>query len=392
LRKAAKITTISAESRAFKRVLMVAGEASADLHGSNLVKEMRRLNPDLAFLGIGGSAMQRAGVEILFSSKEMAVVGLTEIFSKLNIILKASFKLKHILKNDSPDLLILIDYPGFNINLAKAASKHGIPVLYYISPQVWAWRKGRVKKIGNRITRMAVILPFEEPFYQKEGVNVDYVGHPLLDACPINFKEYSAQKELGNGSARIVVGLLPGSRTQEVESLLQTMVGAVEILKNTYPDMTCVLPLAPTIDPEIVRPFTEASEVSIEIAKGDIYKALGRCNVALVASGTATLDTAIMGVPMVVVYKVSLLTYWAAKMVVKVPHIGLVNLVAEKEIVPELIQNDVTPQKVAQELSRLIENKDLRDETIKNLKTVRQKLGGGGASKETAKIALEMME
>jgi lipid-A-disaccharide synthase len=390
LKEAAKIFRPLADSRDFRFVLIVAGEASADLHGSNLVKAMKRLDPGIVFWGIGGKKMEQTGVKLLVSSSDMAVVGVTEVLSRIKTIKRASKKLKTILKDKHPDLLILIDYPDFNIHIARTAKRLKIPVLYYISPQVWAWRRGRVRKIARRVDRMAVILPFEEMFYRRREIKVDYVGHPLLDAL-----KYGAgtekRKEDGFESFYPVLGILPGSRKEEIRNLLPVMVEAAEYLSRKYPEMLCILPLAPTIEPEFVKTFIHKSPVETKIIRGDIHKALSACNAAMVTSGTATLDTAIMGVPMVVVYKVSFLSYLVGRMVVKVPHIGLVNLVAGQEVVPELIQNEVTAHRLFREVEGILENREVNLNMKRKLKGVKERLGKGGASERTARIALEMM-
>ena len=391
LRKAVRISRPFANSKDSKFVVIVAGEASADLHGSNLVKAMVRLNPNIVFWGIGGQRLEQAGVKTLFSSSDMAVVGVTEVIGKLYTIVKALRKLKSILKNDRPDLLILIDYPDFNINIAKTAKRFQIPVLYYISPQIWAWRRGRVKKLLRRIDRMAVILPFEEEFFRKSGMEVEYVGHPLLDACPGELDKVKAKVQLGLEHDYPVVGLLPGSREQEIRNLLPVMIKSAEILGRSYPNIRCLLPLARTVEPEFVQTFIENSAVSVKVIKGDIYHALGVCDVALVASGTVTLETAIMGIPMVIIYRVSPISFWVGKIVIKVPCIGLVNLVAEEKVVPELIQDEVTPDRLAHEAMSILEHEDIRANMIMKLKDVKESLGRRGASERTTKIALEMM-
>ena len=376
-------------------VLMVAGEASADLHGSNLVKAMKRLDPDIVFWGIGGEKMDRAGVRILISASHMAVVGMTEVLNKLPVIARASRKLKSILKKNRPDLLILLDYPGFNIHIARTAKRFQVPVLYYISPQVWAWRSGRVKKMSRRIDRMAVILPFEEEFYSRRGMRVDYVGHPLMDASGIGKQKEKCGKihsyPFTSDFRYPVIGLLPGSRNEEIKNLFPDMLRSVEIMKRRYPEMHCLLPLAPTIEPEFIQSFIENPAAGIDIIRGDIQRVLSLCDVVLVASGTATLDAAIAEVPMVIVYRVSRVSYWIGKRVIKVPYIGLVNLVAGEKVVPELIQQEVTPQRIASEALAILENADIREQMKKNLGLVKERLGGRGASGKTAEIALEMM-
>jgi lipid-A-disaccharide synthase len=370
--------------------LIVAGEASADLHGSNLVRAMKSLDPQLTFSGIGGRMMEAAGVKILVPSSDMAVVGLTEVFSRWRTIFKAYFELKTILKHRSPGLLILIDYPDFNIPLARQAKRFSVPVLYYISPQVWAWRAGRMKKLARRVDRMAVILPFEEDYFRRKGMAVDYVGHPLLDAIPADLNRREAMTHFSLEGRYPVIGLLPGSRKEEVVRLLPTMMKAAELLKTRYPMLACLLPCASTISLGLIQSITSRSTVPIKIIEGDIYRVLSACDFALVKSGTATLETAIMGVPMVIVYHVSPISYWAARMAIKVPFIGLVNLVAGDRVVPELIQNDMTPENLVREIVDILESSDRREKMLKKLGEVRERLRKG-ASDRTAQIALGMM-
>ncbi|HIJ41764.1 MAG TPA: lipid-A-disaccharide synthase, partial [Deltaproteobacteria bacterium] len=351
------------------------------------------LRPEARFCGIGGKNLERAGVHILFHSSEMAVVGLTEAVVRIRTIFRAARRVKTILREKRPDLLILLDYPEFNLYLAKFARRLNIPVLYYISPQVWAWRKGRVKKIARRITRMAVILPFEKDFYRKRGIQVDYVGHPLMDRCRETvFIERNSQVMLTDDADGPVIGLLPGSRKEEIRNLLPEMIKAVKILKRDYPRILCLLPLADTISREFIHPFIDNAPVNIQIREGEIHETLGRCDLAMVTSGTATLDTAIMAVPMVVVYRVSRLSYLAGKALIRVPFISLVNLVAGKKVVCELIQDNLTAETLAYEAGILLRNKTLRERMRGDLMEVRRLLGRGGASEKTARIAVDMME
>ena len=371
--------------RNFKFVVIVAGEASADLHASNLVRAMMRSEPGIVFWGIGGKKMEEAGVKIIFSSSDMAVVGLTEGFSKLGIIARAAKQIKTILKKSRPDLLILIDYPGFNLHVAKTAKKFNVPVLYYIAPQVWAWRRGRVKKIARRIDHMAVILPFEADFYKNSGIAVDYVGHPVLDSVS---KEHFPSIPESNCP---VVGIIPGSRIEEIRNLLPVMISAAEILEKRYGSIKYILPLAPTIDQKFVQSFIEGSRISIEVCKSSIYSALSICDAAMVTSGTATLETAVMGVPMVIIYKISPFSYWLAKKVIKTSFIGLVNLIAGERVVSELIQNEATPERLAGEILNILENKEAMNVMKNKMEYVKQSLGKAGASEKTAEIALKMM-
>jgi lipid-A-disaccharide synthase len=381
-----------ADVRKTKDVLIVAGEASADLHGSNLVRAMKRLDPAISFYGIGGKHMEEAEVKILIPASDMAVVGLTEVFSKIHKIAKARRKLKSLLKNNRPDLFIPIDYPGFNIHMAGLAKRYNVPVLYYISPQVWAWRTGRVKKIAKRVDRMAVILPFEEEFYRERGIDVEYVGHPLLDSIPQDLDRVEIIRKLDLENAYPVLGVLPGSRNEEIRNHLPVMIKAIEILSSRYPHLRCLLPLAPTIAPDLVQSFLKQSSAEINISQSSFYETLTACDLALVASGTATVETAIMGVPMVLVYRASPITSWVAKRFIKVPFIGLVNLVAGERVIPELIQYDVTPDRLAHEALEILEGGQKRENMIEKLGMVRERLGRGGASERTARIAMEMLK
>ncbi len=377
--------------RKTKDVLIVAGEASADLHGSNLVRAIKRLDSSISFHGIGGKHMEEAGVKILIPASDMAVVGLTEVFSKLLKILQAHRTLKNLLKNCPPDLLIPIDYPGFNLHLAGVAKRYKVPVLYYISPQVWAWRTGRVKKIAKRVDRMAVILPFEERFYRQRGVDVEYVGHPLMDSIPQHLDKNEIIRKMGLENAYPVLGLLPGSRNEEIGNHLPVMIKAVEILSSHYPHLRGLLPVAPTIHPERVQSFLKQSPAEISLSQSSIYDTLTACDLALVASGTATVETAILGIPMVLVYRASAITFWVAKRVVKVPFLGLVNLVAGEQVIPELIQDDVTPDRLAHEALAILEGGQKRENMIEKLGKVKLRLGRGGAAERTAKIAIDML-
>lgn len=376
-----------------KRILIVAGEASADLHGANLIKAIRELNPDIYFYGIGGERIKRMGAEVLFDSSSMAVVGFMEVFSKLKTIIKASRELKKSLDVYHPDMLVLIDYPDFNLNLAKFARKRGIPVLYYISPQVWAWRRGRVKKIARLVDKMLVILPFELSFYEEEELDVEFVGHPLIDVAKPEFSKEETLEKFQLGKDKVIVVLLPGSRKSEVELLLPKMLKASSILNERLEDLQFVLPVASTISKDEIEKIINnfSSSVKINVITNNIYDVINVSSVVIVASGTATLEAAIMNSPMVILYKVSPLTYLIGKLLVKVKDIGLVNLVAGKRVVSELIQNDVTPERIADEVMRILEDKELSLKIKDELNWVKEKLGDPGASSRAARIVAGMV-
>jgi lipid-A-disaccharide synthase len=375
-----------------KNVMIVAGEASGDVYGARLVLAFKKLAPDITFFGLGGPEMENAGVRVIHQVSDLSVVGLTEIIPKMRCISRALSDLKRLLKGDPPDLLILIDYPGFNLNLAKKAHSLGIPVFYYIPPQLWAWRERRAKKIGQRVDRVAVILPFEREFYQKHGLEVDYVGHPLLDLSLPSKNDDEIRKDLGISHEHDpILALLPGSRAEEIIKLMPAMMDAAEIISRSYPRLCCILPLASTVGEDVVKPYLENATVDIKIGRSDTKEILKIADLAFIASGTATLEAAIMETPMVIAYKVSPLTYMLGRFLVKVSHIGLVNLVAGKAIVPELIQGNATSSRLAEEGLAILGNDGMRREMKKELQLVKKQLGRGGASKKAASIAGEMM-
>jgi len=375
----------------FKRVMIVAGEASGDLHGSNLVKAIHCIDPQIRFYGIGGEKLRSAGVEIVSDLSEMAVVGLTEVLSKLGFILGVRRKLKKILQEKQTDLLILIDYPDFNLSLAKEARKNGVKVFYYISPQVWAWRKGRIYKIAKLVDRMAVILPFEAAIYEGVKLDVSFVGHPLLDAIKKKYTCEEALKKFDLREGTTTVGILPGSRDSEVKRLLPAMLKAAEILEDRLPSVQFVLPLAGTLDYDFVAGIVDRSSANVKIIKDNVYDVIGLSDIAMVASGTATLETAFLGIPMIVVYKISTLSYLIGRAIINVDNIGLVNIIAGKTVVPELVQGDANPERMADEVYDILTSGARMNEMKRDLIDVSKKLGGPGASKRAAELVCEMI-
>jgi len=375
----------------FKRVMIVAGEASGDLHGSNLVKAIHCIDPQIRFYGIGGEKLRSAGVEIVSDLSEMAVVGLTEVLSKLGFILGVRRKLKKILQEKHTDLLILIDYPDFNLSLAKEARKNGVKVFYYISPQVWAWRKGRIYKIAKLVDRMAVILPFEAAIYEGVKLDVSFVGHPLLDAIKKKYTCEEALKKFDLREGTTTVGILPGSRDSEVKRLLPAMLKAAEILEDRLPSVQFVLPLAGTLDHDFVAGIVDQSSANVKIIKDNVYDVIGLSDIAMVASGTATLETAFLGIPMIIVYKISALSYLIGRAIINVDNIGLVNIIAGKTVVPELVQRDANPERMADEVYDILTSGARMNEMKRDLIDVSKKLGGPGASKRAAELVCEMI-
>ncbi len=374
-----------------KKILIVAGEASGDLHGAEVVKALLHLRPETRVLAMGGLRMRQAGAEIVVDSGELSVVGITEVLGKFGKILQAYFGLKKILKQNQISLLLLIDFPDFNLLLARAAKKAGVPVFYYISPQVWAWRSGRVRKIAGRVSKMAVIFPFEVPLYKEVGLEVEFVGHPLLDHLPLLESESHPGPRLVQSDTPLIA-LLPGSRESEVKSLLPEMVRAAEIIRARKPGATFVLPAAPTVNMADVRKILSASSLTIPVVEGQTYQAIRKSELAIVASGTVTLETAILGKPMVIVYQVSPLSYWVGRAMIKVKWVGLANIVAGRSVVPELLQNEARGERIAAEALKILDDKGYRERMMAGIGDVRKELGTPGAAERVARIALEMME
>ena len=385
-------TKKSMENKKTKTVMIVAGEASGDMHGASIVREMLRIDPSLNFYGIGGNMMQEAGVKLLVNASETAVVGLTEVISKLGALFRIIRQMKISLDEMKPELVILIDYPDFNLNfVAPAAKKRGIKIFYYISPQVWAWRKNRINKIKRLVDKMAVILPFEVDTYAAKGFAVDYVGHPLLDLVKPAYSKQASQKIFNLDESKITIGLLPGSRLSEVVQLLPEMLRAAEILAQKIQNVQFILPLADTLEEKTVDDMVSAFNVKVKVISGQTYDAVSCCDLAIVASGTATLETALLGVPMIIIYKISPLSYFIGRLIVNVKNIGLANIIAGKTVVPELIQENASGNRIASEAIDILTDGKRKLEMIKELAAIRSKLGNPGAARKTAELAYHML-
>lgn len=369
-----------------KNILIVAGEASGDMHGANLVKEILKIDPGIRFFGIGGDMMKEAGVKISHHAREMAIVGIFEVINKLSLIRKAMKDMVELMDTVKPDAVILIDYPDFNLRVAKKAKDRGIKVIYYISPQVWAWRKGRVKTISRVVDKMLVVFPFEVPVYRDAGVDVEFVGHPLMDAVPVGQDRKSARRELCFGEDDTVIGLLPGSRKKEVEYLLPEMLQAARLIAKKVGGARFAVPVANTLDTGYIKGFIEGSGIDVQLFSGKTYSVMAASDILLIASGTATLEAAIAGTPMVVTYRMMPLTYMIGKRLVHLEHGSLPNIVAGKGIVPELIQGDATGEKMAEEVLNILNDKGRTEDMRRELKGVREALGAPGASRRAAEV------
>jgi lipid-A-disaccharide synthase len=380
-----------------RTVMIIAGEASGDLHGARLVQAMRRREPGLAFCGMGARELAGAGVELLFDAGRIAVVGLVEVLTHISDIFSAMSILTRRMREAPPDLLILIDFPDFNLHLANKAKKLGIPIFYYISPQVWAWRTGRVKTIGRLVDAMAVILPFEESFYRSRGVAAQYVGHPLLDSVRVTSNREKFCRRHGINPAHTLVGLLPGSRQREIASLLPDFLAAAKRLHGKYEQQfVFLLPVAATIsEDDLWRNGLDIySEcIDIHLIHEDRYDMMAACDAVVAASGTVTLELAILGTPMVVVYRVSPHTYFIGRLLIRhMQFFSLVNLIAERLVVPELLQEEVTSANIEAELTRLLFDEKAGREVRQGLTEVRVKLGDAGASAQAADLALKLLD
>ncbi|HRH37079.1 MAG TPA: lipid-A-disaccharide synthase [Flavobacteriales bacterium] len=368
-----------------KRIYIIAGEASGDLHGGNLVRELFKLSggpleqpatSPLLIRAWGGDRMAAAGAEVVKHYRDLAFIGYTQVIMNLRTILRNMELCKQDILAFKPDALILIDYPGFNLRIAEWAHGKGIPVHYYISPQLWAWKKGRVHTIKRVVDRLYAILPFEQAWYARYGVKVDFVGHPLLDAIEQEGKTPLAP--LPGDDGRPVVALLPGSRKQEVERILPVM---VQVAKR-FPAYRFVLAAAPSI-PESM--YAKAlADGNITLVSGRTYDVLRASRAALVKSGTATLETALLGVPEVVCYKSSALNVWLAKRLVNVKYVSLANLIMDREVVRELIQGDMTVESMSTELEAILVDGPRRTAMLNDLAALQLKLGGPGASAKVA--------
>lgn len=366
------------------KFLIVAGEPSGDIHAANLITALQKKFPDTELIGMGGQRMREAGAKILFDITDTDIVGFTEALSHLRKLKKLFQNLSDLIDSEKPNGVILVDYPGFNLRLAARAKKKGVKVIYYISPQVWAWGKRRIKEISKSVDKMIVILPFEKELYSHEKIRVEFVGHPILDTIEM----FSS-----GGAVNETIAILPGSRQQEVHRHLPLMLDAASLMRKERPELLFVVLLAPSVSPsEIAQiPLPEGVKI-MDLALTSPqkkYEVMATAPLLLVASGTATLEGACVGAPMLIIYKASFLTWLLSKALLKIPYIGLVNVVAGKKVAPELLQFDARPEKIAKTALGLLSDKEKMNVMRKELGEVRAKLGTSGASQRAAAIILE---
>ncbi|NOJ82665.1 MULTISPECIES: lipid-A-disaccharide synthase [Myxococcus] len=373
------------------RILVVAGEASGDTHAAELVAALRARRPDLTFFGMGGARLAAQGVELLFDAREVSVMGITEVLPRIPRILQILKGLAEAAAERKPDVAILVDIPDFNLRLAKKLKALGVPVAYYVSPMIWAWRRGRVRTIKRLVDRMLCILPFEEDFYREAGVSARYVGSPVVEQVPSPDTATAFRERLGLAKDAPTLALLPGSRMGEIRRLLPDMVEAAKRLSAERPGLQVVVPLAPTIDREEITSRFEGSGVTPILVEGRAPEVVGASDAAVVASGTAVLEAGLMQRPLVVVYRVSLITYWVGRLMLKVAFVSLINLLAGRRVVPELLQGEMTPERIAEEVRRVWIPGAPREEMLQGLAEMRGRLGETGAATRAAESVLELL-
>ena len=372
-------------------VMFSAGESSGDQHAANMFLELKKQQPELKGFGMGGAKMAQAGIDLRYDSSQIAVIGVVEVIKHYGEIRRALKLMEQLATAERPDLLVCVDYKEFNFKLARYAKQQGIKVLFYVSPQVWAWRPGRVKTYGKVIDMMAVIFPFETAYYDAEKVPVRYVGHPSVDKVhPLHSIDQDLAR-FGLDKNLPIIGLMPGSRANEIKRILPVMLAAAEQVQARFPGSQFILPQADSISDALLESYTACSPLSLTVIKNQPYDVIQCCNAVMTASGTASLEIALLTVPMVIAYRLSLLTYWLGKWLVNTPFIGLPNIVSGKSIVKELIQQDASAEKLSAEIIRILADQAYADVMRENLSQVKRLLGQGGGSKNMAQLALEML-
>jgi lipid-A-disaccharide synthase len=374
-----------------QEILIVATEASADLHASRVLEELRRLRPALGAFGVGGPLLRAAGLEVLYGAEELSVMGFAEVLPRIPRILAILRGVREAAASRRPRAALLVDSPDFNLRLARHLKRLGVKVVYYVSPMVWAWRPGRARKVAGLVDRMLCILPFEESFYQGTGVQARFVGHPLADRPQAEAPAFY-RAELGLAGGRTTVALLPGSRPAELARIFPAMLDAAERIRSRHPDVQFVVPVASTLSEEAVRPFlARHATLDVKLVPGHAEEAVGASDAALVKSGTSTLEAALMQRPMVVVYRVSWISYLLAKLLVRIAHFALVNILAGRRLVPELLQREASPQRMAEEVEKLLADPRAREEQRAGLAEVRRSLGEPGAARRVAEEILGVL-
>lgn len=371
------------------RILISAGEASGDLYAGAVTRGIKQLNPETEVFGMGGDCLREAGGEVLFDIKDHSLMGFVEVLKKLPDVWKLRNAFIDLMEKRKPDVLLTIDYPGFNMRLAKLAKERGINVVYFIAPQVWAWRPGRAADVAKVTDKIACIFPFECDFYKSYGADIEFIGHPLVDTVKPSLSRKEAEELAGKRTGHPLILLMPGSREMEIQRLLPVMLDAVKILKQKRPELDFAIPRAATIAKEILEDSVRKAGLNIRLIEGHNYDVMSVADLAIVTSGTVTLEAAMCGLGCEILYKSSPVSFWIAKRVVKIPNIGLPNIVAGRQIEPELLQDDCTPENIAATALKMLEPERFA-QLQRDLQEVKEKLGEPGAVKRVAELVLRM--
>jgi len=372
------------------KIMFSVGEASGDMHGASVANALKLLQPDIDLFGMGGKAMETAGVRIVYDIAGLGVMGFVEVIKKLGKLFELRDNLAALMDAEKPDALVIIDYADFNVRLAKIAKAKGIPVVSYISPSAWAWRRGRAKEVAATVNRIAAIFPFEAEVYREAGADVTFVGHPLADIVKPALAKEEAYRHFSARADQPVVLLMPGSRQQEIDKLLPVMLESCRLIAARVPDCQFFLPVASTISRQMLEQTIDRYNIKVTLTTDYTYDLMGLSDAVIAASGTATLETTLMGAPTVIIYKTAALTYLLGKLLVNIPDIGLPNIIAGRRIVPELLQADATAANIAAETVKLLTNTAVRQQTLADLAEVKEKIGQTGAVNRVAEIILEV--
>jgi len=374
-----------------KKVLIIAGEVSGDMHGANLVTALKKKTNDIEFFGLGGKKMEDAGVRLYYNLVDIAVLGLFEVLKKYRTFRKIFDDIVKKLDEEKFDCVILIDYPGFNLRFAKYVKKKGIPLLYYISPQVWAWGKGRIRAIKTLINKIVVLFKFEEELYSAKGLNAEFVGHPLLDLVKPAITKEESYGAFGLKKNKKTVVFFPGSREFEVRALLPIMIKAAELIKRDYPAVQFLMVRLPSLKKDIFDNILKGAEPEIKLIEGRSYDAIEASDLMIIKSGTGTLEATILARPMIIAYKASFLTYIFTRLVIRLPYIGLVNVIAGKKVVPEFLQYNARAGLIAKEAISILSDSSKADEMKKQLRGIKKRLGEPGANERAAGTVLKFL-
>ncbi len=374
------------------KIMISVGEASGDLHGASVAHALKAIQPDVKLFGMGGQAMLEAGVDIVYDIADLGIIGFVEIIKNLPRLFRLRDTLAELMERERPDVLVIIDYPGFNMRLAKIAKSKGIPVVSYISPSVWAWGRGRAKEVAETVQKVAAIFPFEAEVYVEAGANVTFVGHPLLDIVKTTMNQEETREYFAASANSPVVLLLPGSRQQEITNLLPVMLEAGEKIVEELPNCQFFLPVASTISQEMIQNIISRYKVNVILTKDHTYDLMNIATVAIAASGTVTLEASLLKLPTIIIYKTATLTYFLGKILVKIPYISLPNIIAGRKIVPELLQYAVTAENIANEAIPVLTTPAIHKAVVTDLEEVRRKLGAEGAVRRVAQEILAVAQ